>query len=171
MSDPDGVSRRFDPRFSPAFQPGYDPRVHREEPPRAALREEPRADWDVLRAPQRPEPATRPAFDLAEFGLGEPAEIEGDDLADVETPPWWRRFNPWLVVLWLLGLGFILGGLWLTSFAALAFRSGEPQGGADAYLLSMLAQMSFFGAPMFVTLGLATLTSTVVILAARWRRP
>ncbi|HEY9497952.1 MAG TPA: hypothetical protein VIQ78_02900 [Terrimesophilobacter sp.] len=169
MSDPDGVSRRFDPRFSPAFQPGYDPRVHREEPPSAPLREEPRRDWDELRAP-RPEPATRPVFDVVESGQDEPAEIDVD-LAPAEPLPWWRRFNPWLVVLWLLGLGFILGGLWLTSFAALAFRSGEPQGGADAYLLSMLAQMSFFGAPMFVTLGLATLTSTVVILAARWRRP
>jgi hypothetical protein len=161
------VSRRFDPRFSPAFQPGYDPRVHREEPPSAPLREEPRRDWDELRAPQSPD-APRPAFDLAEFDQGEPVETDVD-LAPIEPVPWWRRFNPWLVLLWLLGVGFILVGLWLMSFAALAFRSSEPTG-ADGYLLSMLAQMSFFGAPMVITLGLATLTSTVVILAARWRR-
>lgn len=173
MTDPDGVSRRFDPRFSPAFQPGYDPRVHREEPPSAPLREEPRRDWNDLRSPQRPEPVARPAFDLAEFGLGElgeEVEMESDEDASAEPLPWRRRFNPWLVVLWVLGVAFILAGFWLIDIAARGFQSGEPMGGADSYLMSLLSQMVFFGSPMLVALGLATLTSTVVILAARWHR-
>ena len=172
MTDPDGVSRRFDPRFSPAFQPGYDPRVHREEPPSAPLREEPRRDWNDPRSPQRPEQVIRPAFDLAEFGLVEPveAEAEVDDLASVEPPPWWHRFNPWLVVLWALGIAFMGGGWYLAQL--LADGSLVSIDGAQwSQFASFVYQTVMLGTPMLVVLGLATLTSTVVILAARWRRP
>ena len=179
MADSEGVSKRFDPRFSPAFQPGYDARVHREEPPSSPLREEPRADRSDLRTPQRPEPVARPEFGrpefaLAEFGLGElgldePSETESGDPVSAEPLPWWRRFNPWFVVLWVLGVVFIgigMFGIQLLTDGTLmrAYASGGNQ------FISMLFQTIMLGSPMLIVLGLATLTSTIVILAARWKR-
>jgi hypothetical protein len=160
MAETEGVSKRFDPRFSPAFQPGYDPRVHREEPPSAPLRDEPSTGW----AETRPE--------RFEYALPEPVEPELADEPEEEPEPvaWWRRFNPWLVVLWVLGVVFILAGLGLIHFVADWTQNGQQGGDYQSYLMSVMLQMAWFGAPMLITLGLATLTSTVVILAARWHR-
>jgi hypothetical protein len=157
MAETDGVSKRFDPRFSPAFQPGYDPRVHREEPPSAPLREEPSIGW----AESRPE--------RLEYALPAPVAPEaGDEEEDEPEPVAWRlRFNPWLVVLWVLGVVFILGAFWFASMVETWSQSPQQNGGL---FVSMIIQMTWIGVPMLITLGLATLTSTVVILAARWHR-
>lgn len=158
MADPDGVSKRFDPRFSPAFQPGYDPRVHREEPPSVPLREEPRRDW----------PETRDEFPI--FAIPEEPEIEADGVMvdDAEPAPWWRQVNRWIVALWAIGVAFILAGVAVMGFV-IDWAGSAQQVGFD-YVASILMQSLMSGAPMLIVLGLATLTSTVVILAARWRR-
>lgn len=157
MADSEGVSKRFDPRFSPAFQPGYDARVHREEPPSAPLREEPRADWSDVRT-------ERPVFALPESE----ATVINDEVAmDEGALPWWRGFNPWFIVLWVLGIAFIIGALsasqLLQSFVQLSTDTSPA-------FASYVYQMVTLGSPMLIVLGLATLTSTIVILAARWRR-
>lgn len=166
MTESEGVSKRFDPRFSPAFQPGYDPRVHREAPPAAPLREEPRRGWTEA---GRDLPEEREEFPI--FAIPESAGTEAEEatLEEVEPAPWWRRFNPWLVLLWVIGVAFILGGIWFVS--AIEGWSRTQQTGFDSYLMSLIYQMSWLGVPLLIVLGLATLTSTVVILAARWRRP
>lgn len=174
MAETEGVTRRFDPRFSPAFQPGYDPRVHREEPPSAPLREEPRADWTEPRRPVA-EPrgsAGDPRDEFSIFAVPEDlAEEPGDAvLEDVEPQPWWRRVNPWFLVLWVLGVVFILVGASIMSFVF--DWANSPQRQAEfGFATSILMQSTLWGAPMLIVLGLATLTSTVVILAARWSRP
>jgi hypothetical protein len=174
MAETEGVTRRFDPRFSPAFQPGYDPRVHREEPPSAPLREEPRRDWPETRRDveqsRRDAPDTRDGlsiFAIPDDAAEEPAGVVAED---AEPAPWWRRVNPWFVVLWVLGAVFILGGVWLVSVVEAWSQASQGFDGGG-FLVSMIIQISWIGVPMLITLGLATLTSTVVILAARWRRP
>jgi hypothetical protein len=70
-------------------------------------------------------------------------------------------------VLWVLGVVFILGAFWFASMVETWSQSPQQNGGL---FVSMIIQMTWIGVPMLITLGLATLTSTVVILAARWHR-
>ncbi len=178
----EGLSKRFDPRFSPAFQPGYDPRVHREEPPASALREEPRRDWPATRvaAPVRGRDWSVPEADgvkaapdeFSIFAVAEGAAVEqavgGDE--EVEPASWWHRINPWYIVLWALGIAIILLALQLAAVVAEgAFQPNpnEPVG----FFVSMLPQMVIFGLPSLICVGLATFVTPFIILAARWRRP
>ena len=170
MSEAEGVSKSFDPRFSRAFQPGYDARVHREEPPAALQRDEPSADQvgasghlDGSPTFAVPEP-TSSVSDAA----GRTAQLERDEGDELYARVWWRRVNPWFIVLWVLGVAFILAGLGLVQLAS-AMSEPSAQIGFQGFFFSMLYQMAWIGTPMLVILGLATLTSTVVIQAARWQ--
>lgn len=169
----EGLSRRFDPRFSPAFQPGYDPRVHRETPPSAPLREEPVRDWPETRrdALGTAREAVESGDDLSIFALpGQPATEAHEIAVDEADPvPWWRRINPWFFALWSIGVVLILCGVWFLS-AVEAWTRGPEGFGGGSFFASILMQMSLIGVPMLIGLGLATMTSTVVIMAARWRR-
>lgn len=185
----EGLSRRFDPRFSPAFQPGYDPRVHREAPPAAPLRQEPRRDWPETRgaATQAGSREAGPVdvglagsgsagsgtdefsiFAITGETVGEPEDLAFEE---PEPAPWWRRINPWLIVLWILGIAIVLLAFQLANvvFDA-AFLQGQNSGNLG-YFVSMLPQMVIFGLPSLICLGLATFVTPFVILAARWRRP
>jgi hypothetical protein len=178
--------RRFDPRFSPAFQPGYDARVHREAPPSSPLREGPRDDWSLagrgVSAPADPVSRTflpvteggdavETGADFPIFALPEDtAEAPDTDLEPEETEPvaWWRRINPWLFVLWALGIAILLFAF---QFANAVFEGAFQPNPNDpgGYFMSMLPQMVIFGLPSLLCLGLATFVTPFVILAARWR--
>lgn len=224
MSDDDEVTRRFDPRYSPAFQPGFDPRVHREAPPLAQGRTDPKVDGSGAATPARrdwpeargaevrgPEahgggtqgtgthepgsaetlarepglrfavPATPSTDRDGEFddaasstARGRASAVENDPefsrpADDIEPLAWWRRVNPWLIVLWVLGAVFVVAPFVIVALLQDVTNSLQNQQVWD-YFLNMVMQMVWFGAPMMVVLGLATLTSTVVILALQWRR-
>lgn len=90
------------------------------------------------------------------------------------TPPatrrirrsWWGRVNPYLVLLLVLGIAFIVGAIeWARTFVLGAdyFSSGPM----DQFQVVMM-QFSLFGVPMLFVLGLATLTAVVAILAVQW---
>lgn len=186
--------RRFDPRFSPAFQPGYDPRVHREAPPAAALRGEPQQDWSLSgggagestgaewvrdgrasagRNPASParSDAAHPLDDLPVFAVPEEPDdaAEAEPELEAEPAPWWHRINPWLIVLWALGIAILLFAF---QFANAVFEGAFQPNPNDpsGYLVSMLPQMVIFGLPSLLCLGLAVFVTPFVILAARWRR-
>jgi hypothetical protein len=169
-----GLSKRFDPRFSPAFQPGYDPRVHREAPPSVPLREEPRRDWPETRR-DVPE-ALVDETGSSEFSIFAIPEESADEPVltvdeDAEPTPWWRRINPWFIVLWALGIAIVLLAFQLANAVFdTAFLQGQNNGNLG-YFVSMLPQMVIFGLPSLICLGLATFVTPFVILAARWRRP
>ncbi len=171
MSEAEGVSKSFDPRFSRAFQPGYDARVHREEPPAAGLRDEPRSDRSG---------ADRQANEAPTFAVSEPvgsatdseAGLAAQDSAeDEELYPtaWWHRVNPWFLVLWGLGIAFMVAGIVLIT-QAIELQDTASQGANQSFAFFVFMQTAAQGAPMLIVLGLATLTSTAVIQAARWRR-
>lgn len=178
----EGLSKRFDPRFSPAFQPGYDPRVHREAPPSAPLRDGPLRDWPEARvaAPAQRRDWSAPQADgvsaepdeFSIYTVPGSAEVEQAvvGVEDIEPAPWWRRINPWFVVLWALGIAIILLALLVANVIAEgAFQPNpnEPVG----FFVSMLPQMVIFGLPSLICVGLATFVTPFIILAARWRRP
>ncbi len=173
--NPDGVSKEFDPRFSRAFQPGFDARVHREEPPQASPRNE--QGTNQRRDPVEPQRTVDgvPSFAVtvqaatmsdSERSSGERTSSEFSDLYPIA---WWRRVNPWFLVLWGLGVTFIaLGGL--TAVFSVEWQNEAFQGIDGGQIYFVLINMAMQGAPLLVVLGLATLTSTVVIQAARWHR-
>ncbi|WP_168626170.1 MULTISPECIES: hypothetical protein [unclassified Cryobacterium] len=167
MSDRDtSAGPRFDPRFPPAFQPGYDERVHREEPPRVPLREAPRTDLDDLIAAA--------AADAHEERIAsDPAFDHGDETPDAAEPapagPWWKRINPYLVALGLIGVALLVAAWNLAAYSARGAFFGQPSSQFDPVQMFFL-QSAIFTVPLFGTLGLATLISIVVILATRWRR-
>ena len=91
------------------------------------------------------------------------------------TPPatrrirrsWWRHINPYLVVLTLLGVGFIVGASeWARIFVAGPGGFDEP---LNETWMAFL-QFAILGVPLLFVLGLATLTAVVAILALRWPR-
>ena len=89
----------------------------------------------------------------------------------VEEPAaWWKRINPWIIVLWVLGVVFIVSGIaiiYLTAGLSTTFGGN----GYPSFPESLFYQMALSGAPLLIVLGLATLTVSIVIFAIRWRRP
>ncbi len=167
MSDRDtSAGPRFDPRFPPAFQPGYDERVHREEPPRVPLREAPRTDLDDLIA-------AAAADSHEERIASDPAFDHDDETPDAAKPApaqqWWRRINPYLVALGLIGVALLAGAWNLAHASASGAYFAGPSSQFDPVQVFFL-QTAMFSVPLLGSLGLATLISVVVILAARWRR-
>jgi hypothetical protein len=171
MSDRDtSAGPRFDPRFPPAFQPGYDERVHREEPPRVPLREAPRTDLDDLIAA-----AAAAAADSNEERLAsDPAFDHGDETPDAAAKPapaqqWWKRINPYLVALGLIGVALLVAAWNLAFTSASGTYFSSPSSEFDPVHVFFL-QSAIFTVPLLGSLGLAALISIVVILATRWRR-
>lgn len=177
MSEAEGVSKSFDPRFSRAFQPGYDPRVHREEPPGAVRREEPRIERasatavaDGAQADEAPVFAVPGPADTADGVLARSAaDRTADDDDDAYPIAWWRRVNPWYFLLWALGAVFIAAGI-AAVMVAVGLQTVTYQTPDQSMANFIIMQMTMQGAPMLIVLGIATLTSTAVIQAARWQR-
>ena len=181
-NNPADERRRIDPRFSPAFQPGYDPHTHRREPPSTPLREETTGGWDDGPVDDWAESSGAPAGataaganSLAQYSPGladQRIRAEQAERAepDVDPAAWWQLINPWIVVLWALGAAFIIGGVAIS--VAIVGGVGAITGDTfPGYAASALFQMAWFGVPLLIVLGLATITASFVILAIRWRRP
>src|SRR5690554_1693655 len=111
-------SAGFDPRFSPEFQPGFDPRVHGESP--AVTRAAPRASAGtvITRPPARAQDSPLGAADVE--GMSDQAEPEvpppgaasrdsGEivDAAEDEPTARWRRVNPYLAALGVVGVALV----------------------------------------------------------------
>lgn len=176
----DRESRTFDPRFSPEFQPGYDPRVDREAPPavnrEAAARETPPSlitrvarggsvqSTDV--AASGPASGTVDRDGAADDSdvAGVPSEL--DETLDFDAAlPWWRRLNPYLVALGVLGVAILI-----SAFALLQWVYGAAGNPYTQQVDYLLMQFTMFGAPIMVALGIAILASILVVLALRYKR-
>ena len=179
MTDRETAQPGFDPRFDPAFQPGYDPSVHRKEslfsrtPSVASTfggrQDDPALVSGVVSGVGSEAPPAAGVGDRPAAAEGFPPE---EELPLGEPAPWWRRVNPYFLALGALGVIFIVAGFAFVNVAAEGMRSGFNSNlGDDSIFWQMFWQMSLFGSPMLIVLGLASLVSIVVILAARWRSP
>lgn len=143
------AEQTFDPRFDPAFQRGYVPPVAAAAPA----------------APAVPAPAD---------SVGEPP-VDSDPRQEEKIAPALaarRGVNPYVVVLWVVGVVFAVGGtalLFGSYFMMYTHSFGGPsQSNATAQVL--FAFGSAFGVPL-ITVGLATIAGVIFFSAWRsWQR-
>lgn len=191
VSKSDGA-KRFDPRFSPEFQPGFDARVHGEATRSAApaavsgpapesliTRPARRAQARGAQAPgaqargvqDAAGDATGPVDESGEAdGLaagvtvaGEGADVDSSD--EAEPLAWWRRLNPFLVALGVVGVALIVVALGWMAWVYEAATSPTTQ--QFDYLIM---QFAMFGAPILLSVGVLSLVLILVVLAVRYRR-
>jgi hypothetical protein len=146
----------FDPRFDPAFQRGYEPPV-RENPPAP----QPEAVVEV--------PASAAPLEVEESGQ----ELQPDAPVNTATtlPAVRRGINPYVVILWVIGVIFALGGAALLFAGFLGLYAGGVAGPAQAMSAQILyAFGTTFGVPL-VTVGLITIVGLIFVSAWHsWRR-
>lgn len=162
---------KFDPRFDPAFQRGYD------GPVQPSVRRRPRADSppEPIGLPPQYSAVERPVLadpmsdllrrDDAERGEKRaPRESSESDEEEDTTP---RGRNPFLIILTMIGVILIVGSLALLMNLDQIVRMGTQSNSQPYFGLMSMIQL---GAPMLVTLGLATLIGVLFVYAVRWKR-
>ncbi|MBN9140653.1 MAG: hypothetical protein J0H23_07490 [Micrococcales bacterium] len=177
----------IDPRYDPAFQRGYDGAVvagGRTDAAGRTASAHAGAAPHVTSALSRPLAGARPATARAEVPerIGLPPEVEvpasvvpaaaSADHAVVRVeapamrPPW---TNPFAIAVVLVGVGALAFGVWLTQEV---FRlAGEEQGFTSQGDYVFL-QWSMWGGPIFIGIGVLTLTAVLLFCGVYWsRRP
>ena len=138
-----------DPRFDPVFQRGYDPAVHAAPARRS-----------VLRAPAvRPSPLPEPA--------PAPTAAAPDPVLEAEPEDDIPRHNPWLLVLVLVSVAFLVAAGWFLWFIAqrdIYSFSGTPEAGE-----LMVQQLSYMLPPALIVAGVLGLVLRVALGAVRGR--
>jgi len=89
--------------------------------------------------------------------------VEEDDVD--ELPP--RRFNPWLAVLWVLGLALAVAGFAVNWMLARQSSNSDPILDNEVYWAVVSVAQNF--APWFLGVGLAAIVCAVLIHALDWR--
>ena len=143
------AEQSFDPRFDPAFQRGYVPPTQPPAQTRARTQDEPIGEPPV------------PGTD------SEPSET----ITAAQSPRLPQRVNPYVVVLWVIGVVFAVGGaaLLFVSFF-LVYSSFAPGPSQAATLQAIYTFGSVFGVPL-ITVGLATIAGLIFLSAWRsWHR-
>lgn len=172
-----GLDPRFDPRFDPAFQPGYDPRVHghaSEGPPGPrgdAAREPVRESVDRIGPPPvraEADAARADGADAHETTDPAPAAETTTSPLAAETPSSIRRFDPYLMTLWIVSAAFVAAGLLVVRYIADRLDTLNATGGGGTFNYYLL-QVYTIGAPLLILLGVSTATGTLFVLAARRR--
>lgn len=146
--------QEFDPRFDPAFQRGYKPPAKPQAAPSIPLQVD-----------SVGEPPVAPAPELLEDVAIEAAVPESVVLVGR------RRINPYVVILWVVGVVFVLGGvalLFMSYFLLFTNSIAAPSQNAAAQTLYVFGTV--FGVPL-VTVGLVTLAGLIFFSAWRsWQR-
>lgn len=166
MSAAGGADRpTFDPRHEARFQRGYQPG----DPGQAAPSP---ADADP-RPAAAPLPARAPAdntgtADAADATGGFDALVFDADTFQDESEP--ARRNPFITVLWVIGVLFIVGALTLQWQSATNSFANYSYSGTGPVPLSMLIQqMTYLVVPSMLTVGLITVTGLLFWHAVVWR--
>lgn len=147
-----------DPRFDPIFQRGYNGGAGE----RPVVREQAPEVRPVAAEPAETEPDA-PRAPAATAGRAViTAEVVGGDPAPA------RRSlvpNPFIVILWLIGVGLTAGGVWL----ALRFFAEQYSGPMNEEMM-VLQQLTWALTPAGVTVGLAIIAGLLFWHAAGWQR-
>jgi hypothetical protein len=175
--DDGGRSGGFDPRYDPAFQRGYQPRPGeqaqtrvRADAPDSAYRRPssllPRPEEDI-----EPEPMQEPALPVSVPDLDLPPQpasppTAAPSLLDrLDTSP---RRNPFMLALWLVGIGLVVLGIVLYSVSVTASYNG-PTPSTDVTGL-VFAQLGWMLAGPLITVGLLTIVGLLFLTALAGRR-
>lgn len=172
-----GMDPSFDPRFDPAFQPGYDPRVHGQV---SIGPSEPRLEAQPDPGRESVDRTALPVGSGADSGRADAGGTDtrgayassaaGPTLAETETTgSGIRRFDPYLIALWIVSAAFVASGLLVVRYIADRLDTLNATGGGGTFNYYLL-QVYTIGAPLLILLGFATATGTLFVLAARRRR-
>jgi len=168
----------IDPRYDPAFQRGFDGQVATGSRAQVAAR---RSTPYVASALQRPaqDRAAEPVPNvLTQIGLPPAAPGDASDQAGAENvvvvrasepalrPPW---TNPFAIAVFVLGVASLALGVWVMQETVRMMDSPESfSTQADYWFM----QVSTFGGPIALALGVAILAGVLFLCAAYWaRRP
>jgi hypothetical protein len=133
----------FDPRFDPAFQRGF--------------------DGPVIAADRR---AAATGGEAADGPAGELRREQVESAIVVQLTQPSLAGNPWVVVLWVLGIGLTLAGL-IGSWVAQSRLVDQVAATAiDYYVIPNVIQTL---APWAFAVGLAVIAAVAVLHATRWR--
>jgi hypothetical protein len=173
---------RFDPRFDPAFQRGYRPkvgdamRVERRPAPQPKQPDEPRQAEAPPAPPVPParvtqvvprEPTIAPGTEQASTGQGGAGEWGDDDATGDTRVPAAPSRNPYILTLWIVGIGFVVLGLALYVVSTMSGLS--PSSSGDDPFQILLHQLGWVFATPLVTVGLATIIGLLFMAATRPR--
>ncbi|MBX0301688.1 hypothetical protein K2F54_17095 [Cryobacterium sp. 1639] len=162
MSGPGGTEGpTFDPRHDPRFQRGYRPGdalPDRGTPAASATPTTPAA-------PVADQPVTNTDVDATDDF--DTLLFDGDTFAD---EPESSRWNPFITLLWVLGVVLPTGGITLQWQAVNnMFGSSSYDGTGDAPMSVVMQQFSYLVAPSLITAGLFILAGLLFWHAAAWR--
>jgi hypothetical protein len=164
----------IDPRYDPAFQRGFDGQVATGSRAQvAARRSTPYVASALQRAPQ--DRAATPAA-AQQIGLPPEAPDAADDrpsevvvvraAESAVRPPW---TNPFAIAAFVLGVASLAFGVWVMQETVRMMESPESfSTQADYWFM----QVSTFGGPIALALGVAILVGVLFLCANYWsRRP
>ncbi|WP_104162973.1 hypothetical protein [Cryobacterium sp. N22] len=162
MTEPGGTGRpAFDPRHDARFQRGYQPGDASRPPARPPAR-----PGLIGKPPANPAATAAAGADDALDDLDTLA-FDGDTFQDeLEGPRW----NPFIVLLWVLGVVFTVAAVTLQAQAATYSFAGYSYNGNGPLPFGMLIQqLSYSIAPSVLTVGVATLSGLLFWHAWVWR--
>jgi hypothetical protein len=150
--------QEFDPRFDPAFQRGYKPPAKPQTVPSIPVD-------SIGEPPVAPDPEMSEGA-ATEDGVPEDAATEATAIVGR------RGVNPYVVILWLIGVVFAVGGtallFWSYLLLMTSYTTTGPAQAATAQALYVYG--SVFGVPL-ITVGLATIAGLIFFSAWRsWHR-
>ncbi|ANP71164.1 hypothetical protein [Cryobacterium arcticum] len=173
MSTPGGTDRpAFDPRHDAIYQRGYQAGDSPAAQPGAAPAGTSRAAAARIGPPPTgPSSPTAAAFAgtvaADEIGDLDPLGFDSDGFHDeLERPRW----NPFIALLWVLGVALAGGGaalLWQT--VGNMFRNNSYSGNGEPPVSFILQQFSYLVAPPLISAGLIILAGLLFWHAAAWR--
>jgi len=178
VSTPGGTDRpAFDPRHDAIYQRGYQAGDSQAAQPGAAQAGTSRGSAVRGSAARIGDPPAGPGTPAAAASAGTGAADEIGDLdplgfdSDVFHDELERtRWNPFIALLWVLGVVLPTGGITLQWQAVNnMFGSSSSDGTGDAPMSVVLQQFSYLVAPSVITGGLFILAGLLFWHAAAWR--
>jgi len=167
---------KFDPRFDPAFQRGYDGPPPAVAPQRTLRRSRSDSPPEPIGLPPKYSAVEQPVFGERPSELLQPevSSRRADDRVarellelelELEDAP--RGRNPFLVTLAIIGVLLILGSIAFMMNLEGLIEKATMQGSQTIFYYM---QAILYGAPLLMTLGLATLIGVLFVYAVRWKR-
>ena len=176
MSTPGGTDRpAFDPRHDAIYQRGYQAGDSQTAQPGAAPAGTSRGRTTRGGSARIGDPPAGPGSPAVAAFAGAPDEIGdldplGFDSDVFHDEPERQRWNPFITLLWVIGVVLPAGGFTLQWHAVSnMFRSSSYSGTGDPPLDMVLQQFSYLVAPPLITAGLIIVAGLLFWHAASWR--
>jgi hypothetical protein len=189
MAADDGAHRGFDPRYDAVFQRGFRGEVHASARPRSSAPSSDAVRPKLASRAKQVEHVTAPAPDAGLVRDSAPTQdvrltrdarsvradetddatimggdVDGEAIAPTAPP---ARLNPYVVALWIIGIGLLAAGAGLEMWAQLRIGAVSFNSVDGVPLDFVLRNVSASIAPPLITVGLATIVGLLFRSAGR----